>query len=1453
MTRLGSNTLRLLPVLALLLSVAALRADQPLRTTLREQTLSADCIIYGKVLSARCSAENGRIYTHYDLSAMQTLKGRGGTVSLRVPGGTVGVVAYVVPGAPEFSRSEAAVLFLKDSPDGEYELDGLATGVYRVEPDADGLPRVNPGVEPAGPVLAADGHVWPADRPLPLALFLRSVASYLGESLPAGAAAPQLPLNTVEKAGKKKSAASTTSLAAGNVQAGYSRILDRPVDIFWDLSRDYGPVRGGRVRWYFDPDSIAGKSPYGVTPEQALAALSWSFGQWNAVPGSRMRFEYAGQRRDIPDHKLDLVNVITFADSEYIHGVQKDAIASARPFVLARRTWVGPEGLDWDQDGKIDFPDFPEGVWEAGTIIDCDLRWDVGGPYSDVDFAVDNTPGALSMQAVFSHEIGHLAGLVHSPIRDLGTTLSGKNVTPTMFSLALPNAADGSGNPMTSLEADDKVSLAMLYPTAEFGSSYGTIEGQVVKGTDGGPGRGDFVVALSAEGAPYRSLIDAYHRAATAIGVFSDQWGRFRIPGLPPGRYVLGLQPMDDLPTGTNRNAFNTLVSRFGDVDYIWDEFYNGARESGRESDPLDWEPVEVGAGGTVSGVKFITNYYPQGRERLWRMFGERDYIVAVNQLRSPSSAQSSTNDMIARKFPQVFRAPYRIVGAACDFASVTAPPEGAQVVWPEIILARTDPSDPSRPDLEHPLAVIRDFAGDGSLLSSWPLPFTYPVEVPQDGALWLVVRSPQGRFNAFHNIDVLGAGQGELEVDESFISADGGKTFTSVMGYGVSWRMGLELEGESALEPLSQPRLVETRTASGARAVQLFFHPPLSLSGRAPAEPVTISLRYSNAAQSYPEASLIEALDSGAEDGLEFQLLRHEAAGDSSLYRVSGLRLDRGRMLGTLEKLSGHGPAGGTLNLGRTAGGLSAGLEGLWQGTLAPAGGTVRLDLRSEGRRVHGAFVWPAAATPVADTTLVFLSLPGDTVLTVDSLPANPAGFSLSAFSDSGRSSLPAVFGLGADRFEPNERLQDAVPVFPAVGYPPVSHGLSAIRGTIASTKDRNDIDFFRFEVRRGDSVVIDVDASSTRPFLPVSGLDAYFEAFDSTGARFTGLDGRVVESDDESGLDPFQSFVSPRGATLYLRLLEAAVAYGDPGSLTGSNCFYELRLSLLPRHGDLVRDGLIRIDDALAAIDCVARPSSYDQQARFAADVNADGKVDLSDAAAVFRLALDDPLARAATVLAAEGLNGCPELSLSSRGGCPVLAAAGGERFGGLMRIELEAAGLAAPGKDLPRGAGFLQTRAGGVLYVLIDLSASDAVFNGGEIVSLEAQSLERVRVLGVLAGIPGQGETESAAVRQAAAETALPRQYSLAGASPNPFNPSTAITYYVPEGGPATVRLEVFDLRGQRVRLLAQGAHEPGAYTVIWDGTATGGRVLPSGVYFCRLSATGFSATRKLVLLK
>ena len=638
-----------------------------------------------------------------------------------------------------------------------------------------------------------------------------------------------------------------------------------------------------------------------------------------------------------------------------------------------------------------------------------------------------------------------------------------------MFSIAVPNAPDGSGNPMTSLELDDWVSLSMLYPTPEFSAQFGSVEGEVVNGIDGKPVRGNFVVVLSLpQGEPYRSLIDAYHRAEISIGVFTDQKGKFRIQGIPPGQYILGLQPMDDIPVGTNRNAFNTLVSRFADTDFIWDEFYNGPRESASEQDPFDYEPVTVTPGGTTQGIRLVTNVYPHGRKRLRRLFGEKDFFVAANQLRVPFSPVSSSEELVARKFPQIFAVPYKVVSATCDFASNTAPPEGAQVVWPEILLAVSDPDDPSRPQIENPLAVIKDFAGDGTLLSTDPLPFEYPVLVEQPGELWLVVRSPERRFNAFHNIDILGAGQGELQVDESFISFDGGATFQSVMNFGISWRMGVVLEGTLEREPLAEPELVRSERNEGERGIRLHFRKVKSLSGELPQLPSQIRLRHTYSAEPYPEASLLRGVHRDSVSGrLVFELVRSAGRPDSTFYRVwdFSLSADGRRLTGRMQALSaGSSIGGGRLELERISGFGSGEYDGLWEGKLGELSLPVKMDLLTVDRLPQGVFIWPPDESVPPDTTLVFLSAPGDTVVMVDRLPANPAGFELIALDETGRRSPSTILGLGDDFYEPNQRIKDAARIFPAYGFPHTRHTLNSIRAAIVATKDQDDIDYFKF-----------------------------------------------------------------------------------------------------------------------------------------------------------------------------------------------------------------------------------------------------------------------------------------------------------------------------------------------------------------------------------------------------
>jgi len=96
-------------------------------------------------------------------------------------------------------------------------------------------------------------------------------------------------------------------------------------------------------------------------------------------------------------------------------------------------------------------------------------------------------------------------------------------------------------------------------------------------------------------------------------------------------------------------------------------------------------------------------------------------------------------------------------------------------------------------------------------------------------------------------------------------------------------------------------------------------------------------------------------------------------------------------------------------------------------------------------------------------------------------------------------------------------------------------------------------------------------------------------------------------------------------------------------------------------------------------------------------------------------------------------------------------------------------------------------------------------------------------------------------------------LPKAFSLGQNSPNPFNPSTTISYSVPEGQTVQAILKVYDLRGRLVRTLVEEMLEPGSYSVFWDGRDGSGQQISSGVYLYRMRAGEFTQTRKMVLLK
>ena len=94
------------------------------------------------------------------------------------------------------------------------------------------------------------------------------------------------------------------------------------------------------------------------------------------------------------------------------------------------------------------------------------------------------------------------------------------------------------------------------------------------------------------------------------------------------------------------------------------------------------------------------------------------------------------------------------------------------------------------------------------------------------------------------------------------------------------------------------------------------------------------------------------------------------------------------------------------------------------------------------------------------------------------------------------------------------------------------------------------------------------------------------------------------------------------------------------------------------------------------------------------------------------------------------------------------------------------------------------------------------------------------------------------------------AVPQDFTLGQNYPNPFNPSTIIPYQL--AASAHVRLEVFNLLGQRIATLVDGERLAGSHTATWNATDAAGQAVGAGVYIYRLSSGDMSLSRRMMLI-
>jgi hypothetical protein len=149
-------------------------------------------------------------------------------------------------------------------------------------------------------------------------------------------------------------------------------------------------------------------------------------------------------------------------------------------------------------------------------------------------------------------------------------------------------------------------------------------------------------------------------------------------------------------------------------------------------------------------------------------------------------------------------------------------------------------------------------------------------------------------------------------------------------------------------------------------------------------------------------------------------------------------------------------------------------------------------------------------------------------------------------------------------------------------------------------------------------------------------------------------------------------------------------------------------------------------------------------------------------------------------------------------------------------------------------------------------------------GSIVKLSftGNDLDRVKFTPTLVGKQEGVTLVDASAKEIKTETAdesklsagkgnLPGKFDVFQNFPNPFNATTQIRYNLPKD--AQVKLEVFNILGQKVRTLVDEPQTAGFKQIIWDGTNSKGDIVSSGVYFYRIKAGDLDQVLKMSLLK